>query len=139
MRCGAPGDGVPDPRDAIFVGVPHRILPRHDRGGVAQGAEGCRLPAWTGLYGVSLLYRRAYKMPPPRHTPLEPEPLRRAPQDFTQGRTVPYRRSRERVCTLSTRRWGTVIITIIFILLIAAVSLLPYPYSDGETILNHIF
>ena len=36
-------------------------------------------------------------------------------------------------------RWGTVIITIIFILLIAAVSLLPYPYSDGETILNHIF
>ena len=35
-------------------------------------------------------------------------------------------------------RWGTVIITIIFILLIAAVSLLPYPYSDGETILRHL-
>ena len=36
-------------------------------------------------------------------------------------------------------RWGTVIITVIFILLITAVSLLPYPYSDGETILSHIF
>lgn len=35
-------------------------------------------------------------------------------------------------------RWGTVIITIIFILLIAAVSLLPYPYSTGETIIEHI-
>lgn len=36
-------------------------------------------------------------------------------------------------------RWGTVIITVIFILLIAAVSLLPYPYSNGETILEHLF
>jgi len=36
-------------------------------------------------------------------------------------------------------RWGTVIITIIFILLIAVVSLLPYPYSGGETILSHLF
>lgn len=35
-------------------------------------------------------------------------------------------------------RWGTVIITIIFILLIAAVSLLPYPYSSGETIIEHL-
>ena len=35
-------------------------------------------------------------------------------------------------------RWGTVIITIIFILLIAAVSLLPYPYSGGETIIEHL-
>lgn len=36
-------------------------------------------------------------------------------------------------------RWGTVIITAIFILLIAAVLLLPYPYSNGETILKHLF
>ncbi len=35
-------------------------------------------------------------------------------------------------------RWGTVIITIIFILLIAAVSLLPYPYSGGERIIEHL-
>ena len=36
-------------------------------------------------------------------------------------------------------RWGTVVITVIFILLIAAVLLLPYPYSNGETILKHLF
>ena len=35
-------------------------------------------------------------------------------------------------------RWGTVIITVIFILLITAVSLLPYPYSSGETIIEHL-
>lgn len=35
-------------------------------------------------------------------------------------------------------RWGTLIITAIFILLIAAVCLLPYPYSNGESIISHI-
>ena len=35
-------------------------------------------------------------------------------------------------------RWGTVIITIVFIALLAAVCLLPYPYSNGESILLHI-
>ena len=34
-------------------------------------------------------------------------------------------------------RWGTAIIAIIFIALLAAVSLLPYPYSNGESILRH--
>lgn len=34
-------------------------------------------------------------------------------------------------------RWGTVIIAIVFIGLIAAVSLLPYPYSNGESIFRH--
>lgn len=35
-------------------------------------------------------------------------------------------------------RWGTVIIIVIFIAIIAAVCLLPYPYSDGESIIRHI-
>lgn len=34
-------------------------------------------------------------------------------------------------------RWGTAIIVIIFIALLAAVCLLPYPYSNGESILRH--
>lgn len=34
-------------------------------------------------------------------------------------------------------RWGTVIIAIVFFALLAAVCLLPYPYSHGETILRH--
>lgn len=34
-------------------------------------------------------------------------------------------------------RWGIAVIVIVFIALIAAVSLLPYPYSDGESILRH--
>lgn len=34
-------------------------------------------------------------------------------------------------------RWGTAIIIIIFIALLAAVCLLPYPYSNGESILRH--
>ena len=33
--------------------------------------------------------------------------------------------------------WGTTIIISIFALLIIAVSLIPYPYSDGESILRH--
>lgn len=35
-------------------------------------------------------------------------------------------------------RWGTAIIAIVFIALLAAVCLLPYPYSNGESILIHI-
>lgn len=35
-------------------------------------------------------------------------------------------------------RWGIAIIAIIFMALIAAICLLPYPYSNGETILQHI-
>lgn len=34
--------------------------------------------------------------------------------------------------------WGIAVITIVFIALIAAVCLLPYPYSDGESILFHL-
>ena len=34
-------------------------------------------------------------------------------------------------------RWGTVIIAIVFIALLAVVCLLPYPYSNGESILQH--
>lgn len=34
-------------------------------------------------------------------------------------------------------RWGIAIIAIVFIALIAAVCLLPYPYSNGESILRH--
>lgn len=35
-------------------------------------------------------------------------------------------------------RWGIVIITIVFGVLLAAICLLQYPYSNGETILQHI-
>ena len=34
-------------------------------------------------------------------------------------------------------RWGTAIRAIVFIALLAAVCLLPYPYSNGESILRH--
>lgn len=34
-------------------------------------------------------------------------------------------------------RWGTAIIAIVFIALLTAVCLLPYPYSNGESILQH--
>ena len=34
-------------------------------------------------------------------------------------------------------RWGTAIIAIVFLALLAAVCLLPYPYSNGESILQH--
>lgn len=33
-------------------------------------------------------------------------------------------------------RWGTVVITIIFLALLIVVCLLPYPYSNGESILR---
>ena len=35
-------------------------------------------------------------------------------------------------------RWGIAVIAIIFAALVAAVCLLPYPYSGGESILRHI-
>lgn len=34
--------------------------------------------------------------------------------------------------------WGIAIIAIVFLALLAAVCLLPYPYSNGETIIIHI-
>jgi len=36
-------------------------------------------------------------------------------------------------------RWGMVIMLIIFIALLAVVCLLPYPYSNGESIIEHLF
>jgi len=36
-------------------------------------------------------------------------------------------------------RWGIAIIAIVAAALIAAACLLPYPYSDGESILRHFF
>lgn len=35
-------------------------------------------------------------------------------------------------------RWGMVIMLVIFIALFAVVCLLPYPYSNGESIIEHI-
>lgn len=35
-------------------------------------------------------------------------------------------------------RWGTAIIAILFFVLLSAVCLLPYPYSNGESILQHL-
>lgn len=35
-------------------------------------------------------------------------------------------------------RWGTAIIAIVFFALLAAICLLPYPYSNGESILQHL-
>lgn len=49
----------------------------------------------------------------------------------------------EKVCRLlgeippSLVRWGIVVIAIIFLALLAAVCLLPYPYSTEESILQH--
>ena len=42
----------------------------------------------------------------------------------------------EMPATLTT--WGTAVICIILIALIAAVCLVPYPYSHGESILEHL-
>lgn len=38
----------------------------------------------------------------------------------------------------SLARWGIAIIVIVTVALAAAVCLLPYPYSGGETILEHL-
>lgn len=35
-------------------------------------------------------------------------------------------------------RWGTVIIVAIFLALLLVVCFMPYPYSNGESILQHI-
>lgn len=35
-------------------------------------------------------------------------------------------------------RWGTVIIVVIFLALILVVCFVPYPHSQGESILKHI-
>lgn len=35
-------------------------------------------------------------------------------------------------------RCGIVIIAIVFIALVTAICLLPYPYSNGESVLNHL-
>ena len=35
-------------------------------------------------------------------------------------------------------RWGIVVTVLVFIALVAAVCLLPYPYSEGESILRHL-
>lgn len=36
-------------------------------------------------------------------------------------------------------RWGMIIMVVIFIALLAVVCLLPYPYSNGGSIIEHIF
>ena len=35
-------------------------------------------------------------------------------------------------------RWGTVLIVAIFLILLLTVCFMPYPYSHGESILQHI-
>lgn len=35
-------------------------------------------------------------------------------------------------------RWGTVIVIVIFLAFILVICFMPYPYSKGETILQHI-
>lgn len=35
-------------------------------------------------------------------------------------------------------RWGTVIIVAIFLVLLLVVCFMPYPYSNGESILQHL-
>lgn len=36
-------------------------------------------------------------------------------------------------------RWGTAVIVLIFLLLLTAICCLPYPYSNGESIIRHFF
>ena len=38
----------------------------------------------------------------------------------------------------SLMRWGLLIIAVICIAIILVVCLVPYPYSDGESILRHL-
>ena len=35
-------------------------------------------------------------------------------------------------------RWGTIIIVVIFVSLLLVVCFMPYPYSEGESIIQHI-
>lgn len=39
---------------------------------------------------------------------------------------------------LSLVRWGTLILAIVLVALVATVCLLPYPYSNGESIILHL-
>ena len=36
-------------------------------------------------------------------------------------------------------RWGTMIIVAIFLILLLGVCFMPYPHSQGESILQHLF
>lgn len=51
----------------------------------------------------------------------------------------------EKVCNLlgeippALVRWGTVIIVAIFLTLLLVVCFVPYPHSQGESILQHLF
>ena len=51
----------------------------------------------------------------------------------------------EKVCNLlgeippALVRWGTVIIVAIFLILLLVVCFMPYPHSQGESILQHLF
>lgn len=36
-------------------------------------------------------------------------------------------------------RWGTVIIVAVFLILLLVVCFVPYPHSQGESILQHLF
>lgn len=36
-------------------------------------------------------------------------------------------------------RWGTLIIFIVFLIILFAITTLPYPNSGNETIFNHLF
>lgn len=35
-------------------------------------------------------------------------------------------------------RWGTIVIVAIFLVLLLVLCFMPYPYSNGESIINHI-
>lgn len=35
-------------------------------------------------------------------------------------------------------KWSTVILTAIFVILLAVICLMPYPYSKGESIMEHL-
>lgn len=35
--------------------------------------------------------------------------------------------------------WGTAVIVVIFMILLLVVCFMPYPYSNGESILQHVF
>ena len=36
-------------------------------------------------------------------------------------------------------RWGSLIIVVIFLILLSIVCFVPYPHSQGESILQHLF
>ncbi len=74
-------------------------------------------------------------------------PDQKEPQEGKRGRKETHDRIElrsEKVRKLigeippSLVRWGFAIIAIVFLGLMAAMCLIPYPYSDGESILRHI-